>query len=125
MKNLTLLLLTNLYFLNGCTAPEPSMTQELGTVSPAATENTESDSFMQKRLDTWLKNEWEPITSKTAENNQSDSSINNVSKKEGTETRFKLQDYVEKWKVYNREKENDANISYHNDKIEAMPVIGD
>ena len=79
---------------------------------------------MQKRLDNWLKDEWEPITSNTAENNESNSSINNVSKEKEPEADFRLQDYVDKWKVYNTKKEKDSNKTYHNDKVEAMPVIG-
>ncbi len=67
-----------------------------------------SEGFLQKHLDEWFENEWEPSVKKK-----------NIQTKE----RFKLQDYIDKFSLYMKTHTDDVNIS-HIKRLEMLPVIG-
>ena len=124
MKLSNILLTTSLLIFSGCvTTPTvaPSQNSELLNISPNKTATT-SGGAMQNALDRWLKEEWEPLTRSTPDEQNSSAS------EKGAATSSGLQKYVDKWKVYHDNKEKiDASkpkeIS-NIEKLESMPVIG-
>ena len=94
---------------------------------------------MQKSLNSWLENEWEPTISKDKEIQKKymqEEKVQNkgeaqTSAKETQESHFvdkedrnfTLQEYVDKASAYMKEKPNDYNSSNVH-KMESMPVIG-
>lgn len=124
--------------LVGCANREgvaPSQNTSLNTVSPSTPAASEGGA-MQRALDAWLKEEWTPMT-KTAEvtttTTMPDGKVVTETKiieapvTDGNAT-FTLQKYVDKWKVYqeNKEKMNAGKPKdpSHIDMLNRMPLIG-
>lgn len=136
MKHITQLTLTvfSVSFFLGCSThlgDTPSQNSAINTISP--TNSSKKDGVMQKSLDGWLKKDWTPTV-------QKDEKIKSkymepkkvVTKKDSKEkvkyvekrnSKFTLQEYVDKAGAYMRAKPNDYNSS-HVHKMESMPVIG-
>ena len=100
MKQLIQLILTFItIFMTACSTSQPIQSSH----------NSDKDEgFLQKHLNDWLKNDWEP-TVKDVDKNSS--------------KRFKLQDYVDKAAVYMKAHPSDENNS-NVKKMETLPVIG-
>ena len=94
---------------------------------------------MQKSLESWLHDDWEPTVSKDKEIQKKYMKEEKVQKNKQTQTsaketkeshfvdkedrNFTLQEYVDKASAYMRAKPNDYNSSNVH-KLESMPVIG-
>ena len=91
---------------------------------------------MQKSLDSWLKNDWEPTVSKDKEiqkkymqekkETKTKTSAKETQKAHFVDKKnknFTLQEYVDKASAYMKAKPNDYNSS-HVKKVESLPVIG-
>lgn len=128
-----------LLLFGGCaantTGVTPSQNKNLNVVSPSITSESE-DGPMQRALDRWLKEEWTPLTqdqkvttTKTMPDGKIivEEKIVEVPKTDSNET-FKLQNFVDKWKVYqeNKEKMNAGKPKdpSHIDMLNRMPLIG-
>lgn len=128
-----------LLLFGGCaantTGVTPSQNTKLQTVSPNSAEVGE-DGPMQRALDRWLKEEWTPLTEGekvTTTKTMPDGKVVveektiEVSKADTNET-FTLQKFVDKWKVYqeNKEKMNAGKPKdpSHIDMLNRMPLIG-
>jgi hypothetical protein len=85
---------------------------------------------MQKGLDSWLKEEWTPLS----ESSSSTPLIQNAPTQENQKapmeenTSFTLQHYADKWKNYheNKEKMNEGKAKEPSsiEKLEKLPVVG-
>lgn len=128
-----------LLLFGGCaantTGVTPSQNKNLNVVSPNSTVENE-DGAMQRALDRWLKEEWTPLTEGekvTTTKTMPDGKVVveektiEVSKADTNET-FTLQKFVDKWKVYqeNKEKMNAGKPKdpSHIDMLNRMPLIG-
>lgn len=134
--------------LGGCANREgvsPSQNSSLQAVSPSTT-STSQGGVMQRGLDSWLKEEWTPLTSTPAPKNVAKPSVTaepnavqpSAAQNETAaavtptepkdETPFTLQKYADKWKVYNENKakmnEGKPKEPSNIEKIESMPIIG-
>ena len=84
---------------------------------------------MQKSLDSWLHNDWEPTVSKDKEIQKKYMKKEKVVESKSSKTsvkedrNFTLQEYVDKASAYMKAKPNDYNSSNVH-KLESMPVIG-
>jgi hypothetical protein len=129
-------------------AVAPSQNSALNSISKSNA-SKEKDGWMQKSLDGWLKNDWEPTVTqdkeiqkkymekRSIESQKSDISISNneiynsntkkkVEKVEYIEKKdkpFTLQEYVDKAEAYMKAKPNDYEHS-NVKKVESLPVIG-
>jgi len=124
-SSLTLIALMTL--ASGCANQEgvaPSQNSSLNTVSPSGTAISEGGS-MQRSLDTWLKEEWAPLT--TVPSQKEEQSIQSAAQEEGNAS-FGLQKYADKWKAYHEKKdkmnEGKPKEASNIEKIQSMPVIG-
>ena len=100
MKQLIKPILTFLaFFTISCSTAQPLTSSD---------ENNNTKGYLQKHLDAWINDDWEP-TVKESETNGS--------------KRFKLQDYVDKAALYMKAHPSDENNS-NVKKMEALPVIG-
>lgn len=124
--------------LVGCANREgvaPSQNSSLNAVSPSTTATSEGGS-MQRSLDTWLKEEWTPLsapasgtnaTSETAAPSTSAPS-SALSTQPEDNTPFTLQKYADKWKIYheNKEKmkEGKPKEASHIEMMQSLPVVG-
>lgn len=101
---------------------------------------------MQRSLDSWLKEEWTPLTATPAPKNvakpsvaaesnavqpsaaQSETAAAVTPAEPKDETPFTLQKYADKWKLYheNQAKMNEGKPKEPSniEKIESMPIIG-
>lgn len=106
-------------------AQAPSQNPQLNAISPSGTAKKEG--LMQNSLDSWLENDWEPTQEKLDKKEKAHSSASakplehNATQEEDP---FKMQTYVDKWKRYNKEKENEPKSPSHVEKINALPAIG-
>ena len=124
--------------LVGCANREgmaPSQNPSLHAVSPSTTATSEGGS-MQRSLDSWLKEDWAPMT-KTAPVTTTTTMPDG---KVVTETKmvpvpepvdnepFTLQKYADKWKVYHENKakmmEGKPKEPSNVDLVNSLPVIG-
>ena len=100
MKQLIILFLTLIaLFTLSCSSPHPV---------PSSHRSNNTKGFLQRHLDSWLENDWEPIVKE---------------KEANTSEGFKLQDYVDKAALYmeaHPSDENNSNVK----RMEALPVIG-
>jgi DNA polymerase I-like protein with 3'-5' exonuclease and polymerase domains len=140
MKQLIVITLSTMAisFIAGCsskTQVAPSQNSALNSISPS-TKNKKAG-YMQKSLDSWLKDEWTPtvsqdkkiqkkymkkqVVSKTGENNETEEEISYV---EDDNRTFTLQEYADKAKAYIDAKPNNYEKSYTK-KVKSMPVIGE
>ena len=119
----------------------PSQNKALNSISPSSTSKAKhtKDRALQKSTDSWLKNDWEPLTdgntSTDQESNCSLEETNSSLKAAPTQNRSSkdinstgLQYYVDKAGIYMENKEKrDANKTKapsHTEKINEMPGIG-
>lgn len=140
--------------LNACSnhvGVTPSQNPSLSAVTPSATA-TSKGGVMQKSLDSWLKEEWTPMTSvktttaadgtvittkteasqvittKTAPNGTVVTTTAPVVQEPEDNTPFTLQKYADKWKEYNERKakmkEGQPKEPSEIDKVNSLPVIG-
>jgi len=131
------------FMLNSCASSKtevaPSQNSALNSISKS-TAATKKEGAMQKSLDSWLKNDWEPTVSKDKEiqnkymekekvSTTKDANNRQPSQKEEThyvekkDKPFTLQEYVDKAAAYNKIHPSDYNNS-NVKKIESLPVIG-
>ncbi len=119
----------------------PSQNNALNAISPSRSSRNENreDGYLQKTTDTWVEEEWEPLTesntssqkievSKVSTDVNATESDHNSTNSDDTNNSFTLQHYVDKAGVYFDNKERrDANktkVPSHIDKVNAMPGIG-
>lgn len=96
--------------ISGCANREgvsPSQNSSLHAVSPNTTSASKGGA-MQRGLDSWLKEEWTPLTTapsqKEGKDTQSAVIATPVIQQEDN-TSFTLQKYTDKWKMYHENKE--------------------
>ena len=138
MKQLTLLsttLITVLTFTSCSTSKTevaPSQNSALNSITKSNAQPSKGGA-MQKSLDSWFNNDWEPTVEKDKEIQkkymQKEKVVDKKSGKQKevyVETKdkpFTLQEYVDKAAVYNKAHPSDYNSS-HAKKVESLPVIG-
>jgi len=122
------------FLLTSCaSSPEiaPSKNSALNTITKSTAAKKE-DGLMQKSLDSWLKNDWEPTIKKDKTIQKKYMKIKKSTKKrdeskveyvEKSSETFTLQEYVDKASAYMHQKPNDYKSS-NVQKIESLPVIG-
>ena len=111
-KNIIILSTLVIFSISGC-ATYAQSPQSKSTKHNVISEKIASKKkgYLQKHLDNWLKNEWEPTIKKVTK-------VTN-----GKEDSFTLQKYVDKAEVYAKEHPlNEENAHYK--KLESLPVIG-
>jgi outer membrane PBP1 activator LpoA protein len=122
------------FILAGCATNatvSPSQNPSLQAVSP----NTAADSqggAMQRSLDTWLKEEWTPLTAPAATRPKEDATqrveVDSTASKAEDEKPFTLQSFADKWKVYHENeakmKEGKPKEASYIDAVNALPAIG-
>lgn len=141
----TLLTVTILLTLVGCgtqSSPTPSQNGALNKISKSSAEK-KRNGWMQRHMDSWLKNDWEKNTQgfeekKSEEVLQTDSAEetrakvpsklqerqrSHVSKKKEQDSGFSLQHFVDKAAYYMNHEEKSTTPS-HAKQLEKMPVIG-
>jgi hypothetical protein len=129
----------------------PSQNSSLSSVTPNSADEAKGGA-MQKALDSWLKEEWTPmstvkstaaadgtvittkteasqvITTKTAPNGTVVTTTTPVAQEPKDTTPFTLQKYADKWKAYNESKakmrEGQPKEPSEIDKVNSLPVIG-
>lgn len=138
----TMMLLTGSLLLSGCAryaSSSPSQNSSLQAVSPSST-TTSEPGMMQRSLDSWLREEWTPLTapksSASTVQPKSTTLIPQTSRANAVvdiesnvdAQPFTLQTYVDKWKVYHEKKEKmnegKPKEAANSEKLESMPVIG-
>lgn len=155
MKQITTITLITLTIslISGCsskTEVAPSQNSALNSISSSG-QNSKS-SYMQKSLDSWLKEDWTPTVTKDKEvqkkymkkttvskNGESNETVENKSTQSKTvqengtsdegsyvedkDRNFTLQEYVDKAEAYFKAKPHDYENS-NVKKLEEMPIIG-
>jgi len=127
-----------LTLLSGCaskTQSSPSQNSALNSVSKSSAAK-KHEGVMQKSLDSWLKDDWEPTVSKDKEIQKKYMKRQGVKKGESNTTteegvtytesedgNFTLQELVDKAAAYQRAHPSDYNNS-NVKKLQSMPVIG-
>jgi len=124
-----------LTLLSGCaskTQTSPSQNSALNSVSKSSAAK-KHEGVMQKSLDSWLKDDWEPTVSKDKEiqkkymQKKEDKTLVNDTKEshfvDKKNKNFTIQEYVDKASAYMKAKPDDSNNS-NVKKLESMPVIG-
>lgn len=113
--------------LVGCANREgvsPSQNSSLNAISPSTTATSEGGS-MQRSLDTWLKEEWTPLSAPSSGASASSSAL---TAQPEDNTPFTLQKYADKWKIYheNKEKmkEGKPKEASHMEMMQSLPVVG-
>ncbi len=141
----TLSLTLALFAFGGCAnnaGLTPSQNPTLNALSPSTTAVSEGG-VMQRNLDSWLKEEWTPLTTPNAPKSSAPSTENDgvvrvndggtaqqAAVIEGAEENSSsgLQKYVDKWKMYheNKEKMNEGKPKEASnvENLEKLPVIG-
>ncbi len=124
--------------LVGCANKEgvaPSQNSSLHAVSPSTTATSEGGA-MQRSLDSWLKEEWSPMTktapvttTTTMPDGKVVTEIKMVEVPEPVDNEpFTLQKYADKWKVYHENKakmmEGKPKEPSNIDLVNSLPVIG-
>jgi hypothetical protein len=132
MKASSALFITTLVFFAGCAAPSavaPSQNSTLHSVSPSKTAVT-SGGAMQNSLDKWLKEDWVPTTSsdKKEVNSSKPSSdvikeVTSSSSTPAVEEDFTLQQYVDKWTVYNKKQDEHPKKETTSTYSNEMPLL--
>jgi len=127
------------FVLSNCSSSStklaPSQNSALNSISNSNA-GTKKEGVMQKSLDSWLKNDWEPTVSKDKEiqkkymqekkETKTKTSAKETQKAHFVDKKnknFTLQEYVDKASAYMKAKPNDYNSS-HVKKVESLPVIG-
>jgi len=119
--------------MSGCANREgvaPSQNSSLQAVSPSTT-SASSGGAMQKSLDSWLKEEWTPITTAPSQKEGKDTQaavMTTPAVQQEDNTSFTLQKYADKWKAYHESKakmnEGKPKEASNVEKLESMPAIG-
>ena len=126
---------------NSCASSQnvaPSQNAALNSISNSNA-STKKEGAMQRSLNNWLHDDWEPTVSKDKEIQKKYMRKEKVSKTKAVQTlengtkeshfvekedrNFTLQEYVDKASAYMKAKPNDYNSSNVH-KLESMPVIG-
>ncbi|QOP45119.1 hypothetical protein [Sulfurimonas paralvinellae] len=132
-------LIITAFLLNSCasstTKVAPSQNSALNSISKSNAA-IEKEGAMQKSLDSWLHDDWEPTIAKDKEiqkkymkeekgieSNTSATKTQESHFVDKEDKNFTLQEYVDKAAAYMRAKPNDYNSSNVH-KLESMPVIG-
>ena len=115
----------------------PSQNKALNSISPSRTAGDEHEEhrYIQKSTNTWIEDEWEPLTESNTSDNKEVKSERTIIKSDANSTLSQednsstgLQYYVDKAEVYfENKKKHDANKTEapsHTEKIDAMPGIG-
>ncbi|MDP3466505.1 MAG: hypothetical protein Q8R86_12120 [Sulfuricurvum sp.] len=135
MKRTTLSIafLSLVTLISGCANREgvaPSQNTSLQAVSPSTTSVSEGGAI-QRGLDSWLKEEWAPLTTTPSQKEGKATQAAVVTTPIVTEeenTSFGLQKYADKWKKYheNKEKLNEGKPKEASniEALEHLPVIG-
>lgn len=124
-----------LTLLSGCaskTHTSPSQNSALNSISKSSAAK-KHEGAMQKSLDSWLKDDWEPTVSKDKEiqkkymkEEKGDTLVNETKESHFVDKEnknFTIQEYVDKAAAYMKAKPDDSNNS-NVKKLESMPVIG-
>ncbi len=144
MKQLIIIspLIITAFLLNSCASSQtevaPSQNAALNSISKSNA-SAKKEGAMQKSLDSWLHDDWEPTVSKdktiqkkymqeekVQQNEQTQTSANKAKEShfvDKEDKNFTLQEYVDKASAYMKAKPNDYNSSNVH-KLESMPVIG-
>ena len=122
--------------LIGCTSkPSVSPSQNSALSNITNSNKTEKNGYMQKSLDSWLKNDWEPTLQAEEKHSQKvqkkrdvviqEEKIAPIKEKNSTkdDESFTLQKYVDKASIYMKAKKTDEK-SAHYKQIESLPAIG-
>ena len=144
--------ISSMFILSSCSSSNdvsPSQNDVLKSVSPNGKEKA---GFMQKSMESWIKDEWIPTVTKDKEiqkkymkkvskpsttTSENDTEIKKVKVKEkvskktvstskyeeDTSRNFTLQEYVDKASVYNKAHPSDYKNS-NVKRLDSMPVIG-
>ena len=118
MKSIFLVLI----FIITLLAQVPSQNRALNSISPNFTIK-KHDTNLQKSLDTWLKDDWEP-TQKKIDSDKKALQEKEKEKEKDNNSSFKLQTYVDKWSEYNKEKAKEPKKASHIEMLNALPAIG-
>lgn len=119
----------------------PSKNSALQSISPSATagDDHEEYRYIQKNTNEWIEKEWEPLTEANTENEKKSNSDNNnkhkpigidsnASQESNESNPFTLQHYVDKARIYQKNKEkrdeNKTKKPSHSEMIETLPGIG-
>ena len=128
----------SLIILTGCANREgvaPSKNSTLHSVSPSTTAVSEGGA-MQRSLDSWLKEEWTPMTKtvpvETKTTAPDGTVVTTTTMVEVPEPEdndpFTLQKYADKWKVYHENKakmmEGKPKEPSHIEMMGTLPVVG-
>ncbi|MDD5716390.1 MAG: hypothetical protein PHW64_01185 [Sulfuricurvum sp.] len=121
----------SLLMLQGCTqhhGVSPNQNQTLNVISPNTTSRAKGGA-MQRSLDSWLKEEWLPLSSPSADGSeQNRSSVAKTETPSSEESSFLLQNYVDKWKNYHTNKAVIDSAKPKepslNEELNNFPVIG-
>ncbi|MDP2849820.1 MAG: hypothetical protein Q8M43_04925 [Sulfuricurvum sp.] len=128
----------SLLILSGCANREgvaPSQNSSLHSISPSTTAASEGGA-MQHSLDSWLKEEWTPMTKivpvETKTTAPDGTVVTTTTMVEVPETdsneSFTLQKYADKWKVYHESKakmmEGKPKAPSHIEMMGTLPVVG-
>jgi len=142
MKQLIIIspLIITAFLLNSCasstTEVAPSQNSALNSISKSNA-STKKEGAMQKSLDSWLHDDWEPTVSKDKEIQKKymkEEKVQENVKPSVNETQeshfvdkenknFTIQEYIDKASAYMKAKPNDYNSS-NVKKLESMPIIG-
>ena len=131
--------------ISGCSSKSevaPSQNSALNSISSSGKDTKEG--YMQKSLNSWLKDDWTPTVSKdkkiqkkymkkttVSQNGGNNETVSNENTNDDEENsyvededrNFTLQEYVDKAEAYMKAKPNDYENS-NVKKLESMPVIG-
>lgn len=124
-----------LTILSGCaskTQTSPSQNSALNSISKSSAAR-KHEGAMQKSLEDWIKDDWEPTVSKDKviqkkymKEEKGETLVNETKESHFVDKEnknFTIQEYVDKAAAYMRAKPNDYNTS-NVKKLESMPVIG-
>ena len=116
----------------------PSQNEALNSISPSSTAGDEHEEYryIQKNTNTWIEEEWTPLTEQNQsdtnrnilDNNNTQIESNTSSGNKDDNSSFTLQYYVDKAGLYlENKKKRDANKTKepsHTEKINTLPAIG-
>ena len=98
--------------LNSCSSKSNTSSPQKPHFSVSGQKNNKDNGYLQRHLDNWLQNSWNPSVKDVEKKYQKDENSRS----------FTLQEFVEKAEVYNNI-HPDSNNS-HVEKLNKLPVIG-
>ena len=130
----TLINTFTLVLLTACAQSKPTAPSQNSALNSISPTKEKTDGWMQKSLDGWLTNEWEPTVAQDEKVQEkymrekvikySNGSQSTVEYVEREDKGFTLQEYVDKAAAYMSQNKKSKAEESHADKIESMPVIG-